>query len=183
MRKNEKKWEQSQGKNEKKYDKDPSHFMTTLSYFSHFFSFFLIFSHFDSQQLWPKHVMRKNEKKWEKIRYKFVKDQSNFSACGALLELVLKKKIPPAAGLDFPRLYFEKNFPACGGLGISPTLLIIRIEWSLKKNFPPAGGSEFPACGGLLNFRSNWIEVWKKFSRLRRPFEIWKKKSRLRWTF
>ena len=48
-----------------------------------------------------------------------MKDQSIFSACGALLELVLKKKIPPAAGLDFP-------------LSI------------LKKIFPPAAGSEFP---------------------------------------
>ena len=130
MRKNEKKWEQSQGKNEKKYDKDPSHFMTTLSYFfsfflifSHFFSFFLILilNNFDQNMWWEK--MRKNEKKWEKIRYKFVKDQSNFSACGALLELVLKKKnsrlrrawtfpdsilkkiFPPAAGSEFPRLY------------------------------------------------------------------------------
>ena len=94
------------------------------------------------------------------MRYKFVKDQSIFSACGALLELVLKKKNPACGGLGLSPIYFEKKFPACGGLGISPTLLIlVRIEWSLKKKIPPAGGSEFPACGGLLNFSLDRIEL------------------------
>ena len=94
--------------------------------FSHFFSFFLIFSHFDSQQLWPKHVMRKNEKKWEKMRknkiqicersvkffrlrralgVSFEKKNSRLRRAWTFPDSILKKIFPPAAGSEFPRLY------------------------------------------------------------------------------
>ena len=91
--------------------------------FSHFFSFFLIFSHFDSQQLWPKHVMRKNEKKWEKMR------KNKIQICERSVKFFRLRR---ALGVSF-----EKKNPACGGLGLSPTLFWKKFSRLRRaRNFP-----------------------------------------------